>query len=168
MKTPRLIGRSFFQRLRALPTARGMKSVISALASRPKRLAGIDPLTRIVLTSLAALVLVTFIASTPAVRSQSGRFRNLLWPAAISRIFASGTAAPLSPRAPTVALSGLKYRTLQSGNWNDFNTWQVDSGSGFINAVAGQTPSSSDDTIEIQNGHLVTVTASVDADQLTL
>jgi hypothetical protein len=94
MKTPRLIGRSFFQRLRALLRARGMKSVISALASRPKGLAGIDPLTRIVLTSLAALVLVTFIASTPAVRSQSGRFRNLLWPAAISRIFASGTAAP--------------------------------------------------------------------------
>jgi CSLREA domain-containing protein len=79
-----------------------------------------------------------------------------------------GTAAPLSPRAPTVALSGLKYRTLQSGNWNDFNTWQLDSGSGFVSAVSGQTPSSADDTIEIQNGHLVTVTASVDADQLTV
>src|SRR5205085_5662477 len=56
----------------------------------------------------------------------------------------------------------------QSGNWNDFNTWQVDTGGGFVNATAGQTPTSADDTIEIQSTHTVTVTASVDADQLTV
>ncbi len=60
----------------------------------------------------------------------------------------------------------LKYRSRQSGNWNDFNTWEVDSGSGFVNAVSGQTPSSANDTIQIQS-HAVTVTASVDADQLS-
>src|SRR5205823_5567480 len=61
-----------------------------------------------------------------------------------------------------------KYRSRASGNWNDFNTWQVDTGSGFVNAVSGQTPTTSDDTIEIQNNHTVTVTAGVNADQVTV
>jgi CSLREA domain-containing protein len=68
----------------------------------------------------------------------------------------------------TVQSSSLKYRSKQTGNWNDFNTWQVNPGSGFVNAISGQTPTSADDTIEIQNGHTVTVTANVAADQLTV
>jgi autotransporter-associated beta strand protein len=67
--------------------------------------------------------------------------------------------------APTPVL---KYRSKQNGNWNDFNTWQVDAGGGFVNATVGQTPTSADDTITIQNAHTVTVTASVNADQLTV
>gem|GEM_PF-638120 len=61
-----------------------------------------------------------------------------------------------------------KYRSKQSGNWNDFNTWEVDTGGGFVPAVAGQTPTSADDTIQIRSPHTVTVTANVDADQLTV
>jgi hypothetical protein len=61
-----------------------------------------------------------------------------------------------------------KYRSRQSGNWNDFNTWQVDTGGGFVNAIAGQTPTSADDTIQVQSPHTVTVTANVSADQLTV
>jgi autotransporter-associated beta strand protein len=61
-----------------------------------------------------------------------------------------------------------KYRSRQNGNWNDFNTWQTDTGSGFVNAVSGQTPTSAADTIQIQNTHTVTVSASVSADQLTV
>jgi len=60
----------------------------------------------------------------------------------------------------------LKYKTRQSGDWNDFNTWQVDSGSGFVPATSGQTPTSADDSINIQGGHTVTLTADVTADQL--
>lgn len=61
-----------------------------------------------------------------------------------------------------------KYRSRQTGNWNDFNTWDVDAGSGFVPAISGQTPSSADDTIQIQGGHTVTVTANVTADQLSV
>ncbi len=61
-----------------------------------------------------------------------------------------------------------KYRSRTSGNWNAFGTWQVDSGSGFVDAVSGQTPTSTDDTITIQNTHTVTVTADVNADQVTV
>jgi len=62
----------------------------------------------------------------------------------------------------------LKYQSKASGDWNNFTTWQVDSGSGFVDATSGQTPTSADDTITILNTHTVTVTASVSADQLTV
>jgi CSLREA domain-containing protein len=86
---------------------------------------------------------------------------------------AGGTTASLIINANGMALhvataTTPKYRSRQSGNWSDFNTWQIDSGAGFINAVSGQTPTSTDDTIQIQSGHTVTVTASVSADQLTV
>lgn len=68
----------------------------------------------------------------------------------------------------TVNLPPPKYRSRQSGAWNDFTSWQVDSGSGFVDAVSGQTPTSADDTITIQNGHTVSVTANVNADQVTV
>lgn len=85
---------------------------------------------------------------------------------------ASGTAASLSITGAQLVMNVVsttgKYRSRQSGNWNDFNTWQTDTGGGFVNAVAGQTPTSAADTIQIQNTHTVTVTANVDADQLTV
>jgi autotransporter-associated beta strand protein len=85
---------------------------------------------------------------------------------------ASGTAASLQITGGQLVLQVVsttgKYRSRQSGNWNDFNTWQTDTGGGFVNAVSGQTPTSAADTIQIQSTHLVTVTASVDADQLTV
>jgi hypothetical protein len=62
-----------------------------------------------------------------------------------------------------------QYRSKQSGNWGDFTTWQINSGSGFVDATSGQTPtSSSADTIEIRSGHTVTVTAPVTVDQVTV
>lgn len=62
-----------------------------------------------------------------------------------------------------------KYRTKQSGNWGDFTTWQEDFGSGFVDATSGQTPTSvSADTVEIRNGHTVTVAAPVTVDQVTV
>jgi hypothetical protein len=82
--------------------------------------------------------------------------------AKITYVGGDGNDVVLSVQTPP------KYRSKQSGNWNDFNTWQVDTGGGFVNATAGQTPTSADDTIEIQSTHTVTVTASVDADQLTV
>jgi hypothetical protein len=82
--------------------------------------------------------------------------------AKITYVGGDGNDAVITVQSPP------KYRSRQSGNWNDFNTWQVDTGGGFVNAIAGQTPTSADDTIQIQSPHTVTVTASVSADQLTV
>jgi CSLREA domain-containing protein len=78
------------------------------------------------------------------------------------------TGNDLAITGSTAATLAPKYRTRQSGNWNDFTTWQVDTGGGFADAVMGQTPTSADDTIAIRDTHTVTVTASVAADQLTV
>jgi hypothetical protein len=85
-------------------------------------------------------------------------------PGTVASLQITGSQLVLHVAVPAV----LKYRSKQTGNWNDFNTWQVDAGGGFVNAIAGQTPSSTDDTITIQNTHIVTVTAPVSADQLTV
>jgi CSLREA domain-containing protein len=82
---------------------------------------------------------------------------------AISYVGGTGNDVVLTAQAAV-----LKYRSKQNGDWNDFNTWQVDSGSGFVDAIAGQTPTSADDTIAIRDTHAVTVTANVTVDQLTI
>jgi peptidase C25-like protein len=76
----------------------------------------------------------------------------------VDNVVLNGTTAAIPP----------KYRSRQSGNWNDFNTWEIDTGGGFVNAIAGQTPTSADDTIQIRNTHTVTVTAAVSIDQTTV
>jgi autotransporter-associated beta strand protein len=75
-----------------------------------------------------------------------------------------------SPRnlVGTAPATGSKYRSRTNGNWNDFNTWDIDTGSGFVPATSGQTPTSADDTIVIQSGHTVTITANVAIDQVTV
>jgi hypothetical protein len=60
------------------------------------------------------------------------------------------------------------YRTKQSGNWSDIATWET-SATGIAPWVAaGTAPDATANTITILNGHTVTVTASTNADQLTV
>ncbi len=66
-------------------------------------------------------------------------------------------------------LSGLaqnSFRTRQSGDWSDPNTWEEDAGGGF--AVTLNTPTSTDGVITIRNAHTVTVTANVTIDETTI
>jgi CSLREA domain-containing protein len=73
-----------------------------------------------------------------------------------------------------VAVSGvglpsasLLFRSKASGAWNSTSTWETSAdGNTWVNAVT--TPTSADGAITIRNGHTVTVTASVDADELTV
>lgn len=58
------------------------------------------------------------------------------------------------------------YRSIQSGDWSNVNTWQIYSNSGWINASS--SPSNSDGVITIQNGHTVTVTDTRIADQVVV
>jgi hypothetical protein len=74
----------------------------------------------------------------------------------------TGTSGSVVVNAPA------KYRSRQTGNWNDFNSWQIDTGSGFVDAISGQTPLSTDDTVQIQSPHVITVSANVAVDQVTV
>jgi len=58
------------------------------------------------------------------------------------------------------------YRSAATGNWNATATWERYNGSSWVAAVA--TPTSTDGVITIQNGHTVTVTASVTVDQVVV
>ncbi len=59
------------------------------------------------------------------------------------------------------------YRTFQSGSWNNTATWERWNGSSWVNP-APSTPNSSVGVITVLNTHIVTVTSSVSADQVTV
>jgi hypothetical protein len=58
------------------------------------------------------------------------------------------------------------FRTRQSGNWNDPNTWEEDTGGGFN--VTLNIPTSASGVITIRNLHTVTATADVTIDETTI
>ncbi|MEO8664973.1 MAG: hypothetical protein ABI462_05700 [Ignavibacteria bacterium] len=60
------------------------------------------------------------------------------------------------------------FRSVNSGNWNSTSTWQMSTNSGSSWIVATKTPSDSSGLITIQSPNTVTVTANVNADQLTV
>ncbi|MBE2230862.1 MAG: T9SS type A sorting domain-containing protein [Chitinophagaceae bacterium] len=59
------------------------------------------------------------------------------------------------------------FRSVATGNWNNTATWERYDGAIWV-TPAPSTPSSLDGAITIQNGHTVTVTASVTIDQVTV
>ncbi|MEA2176425.1 MAG: hypothetical protein QOD00_4017, partial [Blastocatellia bacterium] len=67
----------------------------------------------------------------------------------------------------TVPASTLKFRSAATGTWNSNATWEM-STDGTTWVAATQTPTSANDTITVRSPHVVTVAASVDADQLTV
>jgi hypothetical protein len=85
----------------------------------------------------------------------------------------SGNISNASTNATTqnVAVSGNAvnpfFRSAASGNWNATSTWEQ-STDGTTWAAATSTPTSASNTITVRSPHTVTVTANVDADQLTV
>ena len=66
------------------------------------------------------------------------------------------------------SLSTDYFRSVTSGNWNAPATWESSTASDFSTALispATLTPNASANTINIRNGHTVTVTANVTTDQ---
>ena len=61
-----------------------------------------------------------------------------------------------------------KYQSRASGDWNDFNTWSVDRGSGFVNATNGETPNAGHQSVVVLNSHTVTVAAAAVTVNLTV
>lgn len=69
-----------------------------------------------------------------------------------------------------VAMSSLAtdyFRTKQSGNWNDINTWES-SADNSIWADATLIPGTPSTKIQIQNGHTVTVSANITVDDVVI
>jgi hypothetical protein len=68
---------------------------------------------------------------------------------------------------PQGASGPLQYRSVASGNWNANATWET-SPDGSTWTGASSTPTSASDAITVRAGHIVTVSADVDADQFTI
>ncbi|MGB8507644.1 MAG: hypothetical protein WCD76_04505, partial [Pyrinomonadaceae bacterium] len=77
---------------------------------------------------------------------------------------ASGNTSEFSPCAPVTVLA---YRSAASGNWNANSTWEQSS-DGVNWSPATSTPDASSSIITVRSPHTVTVTASVNADELTI
>lgn len=58
------------------------------------------------------------------------------------------------------------FRSVQSGNWNQTATWQSFDGTNWV--AAASTPSSASGYIIVRSPHVVTITASVTADQVII
>ena len=82
-------------------------------------------------------------------------------------ITATGTIEAATISGATTPLSAIRYRSVAIGNWNATSTWES-STNGTTWSAATATPTSDNDTITIRNGHNVSVTASVSADELTV
>ncbi len=65
-------------------------------------------------------------------------------------------------------LPAKQFRSLSSGNWNSTATWQqsTDGGTTWVNATT--TPTNGDVSVNIRNGHTVTVTANQSSPVLTV
>ena len=73
----------------------------------------------------------------------------------------------LAIEGTVVPVSTLHYRSKNSGNWSDTSTWETSTDlSTWDNSTSA--PTYSDLTITIHNGHIITITDSVTADQITI
>jgi hypothetical protein len=84
----------------------------------------------------------------------------------------SGSGSRPSFAIDNVSISGTailnQYRSVATGNWNSTSTWEVSTDNGSTWSAAASTPTDADGAVTIKNGHTVTVTSSVSADELTV
>jgi len=61
-----------------------------------------------------------------------------------------------------------EYRSFQTGNWNDVNSWERFDGSSWTNPAPATPTNANAATITIRNTHTITVTANVTTDQTVI
>jgi len=105
----------------------------------------------------------------PAVKGMTlwGYTQTDVWQTTAYIVRSDGSERPAMEWLRTFLTPQGKYRTRQSGNWSDVNTWERYSGTAWVNPAAN-VPSLSASIISIQNGHTVTVTSSDSADQVVI
>lgn len=62
----------------------------------------------------------------------------------------------------------LMFRSKQSGSWNQISSWEYSRDGGISWEDATYAPTSTDASINIRDGHIVTVTANVTVDEVTI
>ncbi|MEJ8816813.1 T9SS type A sorting domain-containing protein [Lacibacter sp. H407] len=73
----------------------------------------------------------------------------------------------ISQAGSCVSTTGSYFRSRQSGNWNDVSTWESSTdNSNWITATLA--PTNAANVIRIRNGHTVTISSNVSADQLVV
>ena len=72
----------------------------------------------------------------------------------------------LAPSTKTYSATNGDYRSVATGDWSAFTTWQKYNGSAWVSANAA--PLSSDGVITIQSGHTVTISSNITADQIEI
>ncbi len=68
----------------------------------------------------------------------------------------------------TATTKAQDYRSASSGNWNALGTWEQSTDGGTTWGNASATPTNASGPINIRNGHVVTVTATVNLDDVTI
>ena len=167
-------GISSFDSLAVQPWTGGYIYVASASDSK---IVVVDPATQTVAKIFTTAVPPNAIAVNPNngtlyIASSSANFVYAYSPHGVLLWTSPNLGGPIynlaTPRLAGTTPPTVKYRSRTSGDWNNFTTWDIDTGGGFVPATTGQTPTSADDTIAIRNTHIVTVTANVSADQITV
>ena len=104
---------------------------------------------------------------TPKIQPRVTRRKIIAMTAAAMILIVTGMIITLNlnPQKVFGAVSG-DYRSIASGNWSSTSTWQTFNGSSWV--TPGSTPTNADASINIQSGHIVTVTANVSVDQLVV
>ncbi len=96
-----------------------------------------------------------------------GYRQNAIWQNTCYLIRSDGSERPaLEWLRNFLTLKG-GYRSAQSGDWDDLNTWERYDGTVWVNP-APAIPSSGESLVSIQKGHTVTVTKTASADHIVI
>lgn len=96
-----------------------------------------------------------------------GYIENQMWQRTAFLLRADGTERPALQWLREYLLGSDAFRSVQSGNWNDVNTWEEFDGSQWIKPST-KIPNTNDNLIIIQSGHTITLTSSDSVDQLII
>ncbi|MBU2584330.1 MAG: fibronectin type III domain-containing protein, partial [Bacteroidetes bacterium] len=91
-------------------------------------------------------------------QAYSGNITNAGGGATTKNVAVNGTGVN-----PTVI-----YRSAATGNWDNIGSWESSINNGTTWSAASAVPSSSDESISIRSGHIITVTSPVTTDQLII
>jgi endo-1,4-beta-xylanase len=96
-----------------------------------------------------------------------GYVQNNIWQGTCYLIRSDGSERPAMQWLRTFLTLPGAYRSHQSGNWSDLNTWEQYDGTAWISPTEN-IPSLDASLISIQKGHTVTVTASDSVDHVVV
>lgn len=104
--------------------------------------------------------------STVALTSGAASYSDLTFSSDGTYTLTASGGALLDGTSSSI-ISAVAYRSFQTGDWNDTDTWEVFTGGAWVNPSLA-TPDDVDGPITIQNTHTVSFNAAISVDQLTI